>query len=118
MDDSLISLEWDSNFFGFPVSQLKRDSVRVEDLKDFYSNTDARLIYYFTSKLISDEVLNNNYFSTKLVDTKVAIFKPLKVDAKMHPKVEIYDDYIVDERLRNLALTAGTHSRFFKDDNI
>ena len=118
MNNNLITLEWDSSFFGFPVSQLKRDSIRVEDLRDIYCNTDARLIYYFTSQLISEEIFKNSYFSAKLVDTKIAIHKPLKIDARLHPKVEIYEDEKADERLLQLALTAGTHSRFFKDDNI
>ena len=118
MKDNLIFLEWDSEFFGFPVSKLKAEHIGVEDLKCIFLNSEARLIYFFTDNFLSEEVLNNNYFDVKLVDTKISIRKTLKLDAKLHPKVEIYESKEIEPELFQLAYRAGLHSRFFKDDFI
>lgn len=111
-------LEWDSEFFGFPVGKLIQEIDSENDLKNFYSETDLKLIYYITKKELVEELRSNEFFDVILVDEKVSIQKTLNRDAKIHPKVEIYDEEEVDPDLMRLAFTAGLHSRFFKDKNI
>lgn len=118
MEDKIIDLSWDSEFFGFPVAKLEADKLTAEDLKDIYYKSNAKLIYYFTNSVISEELENNLFFKIKLVDTKVSIRKTLNKNARLHPKISIYDSYEVEPELIQLAYRAGMHSRFFKDELI
>ena len=118
MEVQVENLNWDSDFFGFPVGKLVQEINSENDLKKIFSETDLKLIYYITKKKLVEELKSNEFFDVILVDEKVSIQKTLNLDAKIHPKVEIYDEEEVDPDLMRLALTAGLHSRFFKDKNI
>jgi len=118
MEFQIEHLEWDSDFFGFPVGKTNQEIKSESDFEKIYSKTDLNLIYYFTKEQLDEELLKNEYFNVILVDAKVSIEKRLNPNAKIHPKVEIYKEESVDPDLMQLALTAGLHSRFFKDENI
>jgi len=111
-------LEWDSEFFGFPVGKMASDINSKIQLKKLYGESDLDLIYYTTEVELDQQLLKNSYFDIILVDAKIAIRKSINRDAKIHPKVEIYKEKGVDPELLQLALTAGVHSRFFRDKNI
>ena len=112
------NLEWDSNFFGFPVGKVVQEIKTVSQLRSLHKNTDLNLIYYYSNRELAEDLLNNDFFNFTLVDAKVAIKKTLNSNAVMHPKVEIYTGNDVDPELMKLAMTAGLHSRFFRDKNI
>ena len=112
------NLEWDSNFFGFPVGKIVQEIEFSNQLEQIYQKTDLNLVYYFTKVEMNEDLLKSRYFNIILVDAKVAIHKQLNKKATVHPKVEVYKEEEVDPELMRLALTAGLHSRFFKDKNI
>lgn len=111
-------LRWDSNFFDFPVGKITEEIRLESQLEKLHNTTNLNLIYYYSNVELNDTIINNRFYQTTLVDAKVEIQKELNKNAVIHPKVEIYKEDNVDPDLMKLALTAGVHSRFFKDSNI
>lgn len=112
------NLSWDSDFFEFPVAKFETNNLSIEQLAHVYSSSTAKLIYYSSPATLDDELLFNKYYNIKLVDAKVPLKKYLIKNVKFHPKVEIYEGVNTVKELVELALIAGSHSRFKIDDCI
>lgn len=106
-------LEWDSNFFGYPIGKISISKNEAIDLKEFQTvYNDYKLIYVF-----SDYLIQNNS-QIKLVDTKVKFLKNCEKDSKLKEIVE-YDSSIHNySQLEQLAYLSGKYSRYKLDQNF
>jgi len=103
-------LEWDSNFFEYPVGKVLVNNLLESDLTEF-STTDLKLIYIF-----SENKLDLNLFE----DTKVYFAQNLDANIlrlELNKKIEIFEDNHF-EALIPLALATGVYSRFKLDNNF
>lgn len=118
MKKKIRRLPWDSEFFGFPVARIVGQEITIKDLEELYRSSNYKLIYFFTTNTLPNALLEHDFFTVKLVDSKVPIRKTLNKNAKLHPKISIYKSLEVKEEFIALAQRAGTYSRFRKDDLI
>jgi dTDP-4-amino-4,6-dideoxy-D-galactose acyltransferase len=115
------SLEWDSNFFGYPVARVILDREGEDKLDDLFKRIaleDFRLTYFFVPPA---EKGLNNFVSGKgalFVDQKV-IFTKLAENHKMiSERISEFQGVTANEKLKRLALQAGLYSRFRTDNNF
>ncbi len=107
-------LEWDSNFFGYPVGKcLVEDDFFFDIQKLELEARKFKLVYLFSSnKLQTDKI--------KLVDIKLTFHKRIKginilADENLKTFTPDKDSY---EMLERLALMSGVYSRFNIDSKF
>lgn len=107
-------VEWDSDFFGFPIGQCFFNEVNAEfnEEKFIQDSLSYRLVYLFSStsiysslfKLVDEKlVFKKKIEKRELVDSTVVFF-----DANLHSKSD----------LLNLVYLSGKYSRFNTDINF
>ncbi len=109
-------LEWDSEFFGYPVGEVGFEYSHKQLLEEWrYNLSNFKLVYKYSESKIQDQT--NKDFSYYLVDTRMPFRKKVSFK-KLHKSIVEYDGDIPNEQLVDLAQLAGIHSRFRRDDNI
>lgn len=108
-------LNWDSDFFGYPVGAVTIKSLSNFDEELFFRQANNfKLIYVFSS----DEISNNRL---TLVDEKVILTKEIE-NSDTNPGFkycELYSDKDANySQLLELALLSGKYSRFKLDPNF
>ncbi len=122
-------LEWDSNFFGFPVASIIPGELTIpvlrrtiEELRD----KGFRLVYWASQMNMNDIAVEVRALGGFLVDRKVTLSKELhrndrsgeEENALPEHRVEEYTDSHLTPELEALAVEAGRYSRFREDPEI
>lgn len=105
-------LQWDSNFFGFPVGRIDVDAVKEESWKAALAEKKHyRVIYIF-----SDHEIKTVPPEVTITDIKVTFRKEINQVEKDLSSISEYDPHKHSyEELLDLVYLSGTYSRFKKD---
>jgi len=114
-------LEWDSNFFGYPVARVFLDKDGNDSIDDIFrelASEKYRLTYFFVSP--TEEELMNYLVKkgAKLVDQKVFYSKSAENHNHINHNIIEFQGEQINERLKALVLQAGLFSRYRLDDNF
>lgn len=114
-------LDWDSDFFGFPVARINVPSMQNSNLQDVVSAVKAsaiKLTYLFCEEKIPE--FDARQLGCKLVDCKVLYSQELPSKPPLkQPNVLVREAKSGDEGvLAQLAILSGQYSRFSVDDRI
>jgi len=122
MQNQLYRLNWDSEFFGYPIAQINAVALENDSLHELINQAASsyKLIYLFTSpddRISNDAALSAN---ANLVDQKVT-FRISLSTATGAIKDHHIIDYSLDhpsQKLIDLSLQSGIYSRFKTDPNF
>jgi len=119
--NTLELLEWDSQFFGYPVARVFFDPAGIDNLDKIMLQIDAGKIHltYFFVPLKADYL--NNQISLKggiSVDQKTIFTKKSEPHSDFINSIIDYPGGEIDPRLVDLVLQAGSYSRFRIDSNF
>lgn len=111
-------LEWDSNFFGYPIGKITIETQEeLEHLPDMLNNFHVRLklIYLFTRKNICLKDFPIPSFVIEYLG-QTALFQKsnLKFSNLSFEKINVHRSNITND-LKKLALISGEFSRYKKD---
>lgn len=119
MKQTLVKLDWDSDFFQFPICKVQGLIKSTEDLKTVDLKMDAgkfKLAYYSSvSELKIDSI---DTLKISLVDRKTTFVKKTDNTLKSHPLISSYKNDFPSDRMINLAIQSGVYSRFNVDKKI
>lgn len=123
MDNHLIKLDWDSDFFGYPIGRINARQLNSHNLTQLVNEARAggfQLLYLFANPAdqLSNESAKEN--KAKLADQKVTF---RIVNNKM--EFACIDQHIIDyptqqpsAKLVELSLQSGVYSRYKIDDHF
>lgn len=119
--NTLEPLAWDSQFFGYPVARVSLDQNSGEELDDLFKQLAAgnfRLTYFFVAP--GEKEMNERIIKKRgvLVDQKTVFQKPTEKHNEFSNEITEFQGTEPNARLRELALQAGTFSRFRIDKNF
>jgi dTDP-4-amino-4,6-dideoxy-D-galactose acyltransferase len=114
-------LDWDSEFFGYNVAQVRFNQAGYTELLNLLKeikDKKIRLTYFFVSPDNID--LNRTIADTGavLVDQKVLFEKTTHKNTVKNSNIIEYKDTQPNEKLIELGLQAGAYSRFLTDKNF
>ncbi|MBE0654986.1 MAG: GNAT family N-acetyltransferase [Bacteroidales bacterium] len=119
--NSLKHLDWDSHFFGYPVSKIVFDHRGIgmvdEVFREIHENN-FRLVYLFVP---SDDNELNRVITDKggrLFDNKVLFVKKPEAHDEFKNPIQEYGCRKPDDKLIELGLEAGLFSRFRLDNKF
>lgn len=114
-------LEWDSQFFGYPVARIVFDHQGCDNLDNLFRQLISeknRLTYFFvpaTETKINRQIIKNGGI---LVDQKTSFHKITEKHIEYFNRIIEYQGTEINERLIDLVLQAGLFSRFHLDVNF
>lgn len=113
---SVILLDWDSEFFGFPVAQvdLKNESPNASVLRERIAAIGCRLCYIFSHDATGDIIAATA--GARMVDRRTLLQREVSLSDNSIPAG--FDDTATSadlSRLRELALQSAQFSRFRVD---
>lgn len=113
-------LEWDSNFFQFPVVKLQDNSLlhSMEKKLQYLYRREVELGYYTSTTAIPEKQIFNRYYNIELVSTRIPIIKEMVNKTAIHENISIFEGAEPPEDLIALALLAGRNGRFGNDPKI
>lgn len=117
-------LDWDSEFFGFPVAQITRLTAARDELKRCLDimKTDGIRLAYASADLDSEAIAAVTREGGRHVDQKTVYHIHISGTdpgtATRDPRISAYDQPTADEQLVRLAVEAGVYSRFNTDERI
>ncbi len=118
---SIKTLDWDSQFFGYPVGKIEPLHLSPENLKAILANLRGKikLAYWFVDpkdKISNEAAKENGGF---LLDRKTTYLRsvPRKMVSKKDSHIKSILGRPLNRELCLLALEAGEHSRFKLDPN-
>lgn len=114
-------LEWDSEFFNFPIGQVQFKIESLSDLEEivtFQSNHKKSLCYYSSSEEIPVSLLKHNKLSIQLADRKTTYIKSINPNLTIDQKVHSANVKSNEDQLNKLAILSGQYSRFNTDSNF
>jgi dTDP-4-amino-4,6-dideoxy-D-galactose acyltransferase len=125
----LVPLAWDTQHFGFPVAEIRQTTLSDEDLSqtlDLARRQGVVLAYWSTEaerKLPSGLLQAHGGKRADQKATFVAELSPDQVLAEAEtgaarPRISFYPPAEPTPRLFALAIAAGEHSRFARDDLV
>jgi len=114
-------LEWDSQFFGYPVARIVFDHQGCDNLDDLFKqliSEKPRVTYFFVPA--SEKKLNKLIAKKKciLVDQKTMFHKTTEKHAQFYNNIIEFQGTEISDKLINLGLQAGLFSRFHIDVNF
>lgn len=122
MDSYCDYLEWDSNFFGFKIFQLKKPLSCRNDLlvlSNFIKKNDVGLIYYCSNQKIKKSPIWVSNIHIKYLVERIFYTKIIGSDQiESQFSFPEFEEVLPDENLFNIAIQAGKFSRFNLDDKI
>jgi len=119
--NKLTQLDWDSQFFGYPVARIMFDhnggSLAEETFREI-SGSNYRLVYLYAPS--DDDELNRVITGKggKLFDNKVLFVKQPEPHSQFINQIRDYGCEKPDVKLIELSLEAGLFSRFRLDYNF
>ncbi len=112
-------LDWDSDFFGFPVAQLLLPQSDIKNCLDEMRVAGIKLAYC-SGKFDEEGIAAMVALGGKYVDQKTifhsSLSEPITIPAD--PRIVSYKSEKPDKRLIQLAIEAGIFSRFNTDKQI
>ena len=113
-------LEWDTDFFNFPVVKLHDNSLLhdMEEKLGLLFNKEVNLAYYTSTTAIPENRISNQYYHLELVSTRIPIVKEMVNKTVIHENISILKDSEPSKDLIALALLAGQNGRFGNDPRI
>jgi len=119
--NTIEALEWDSQFFGYPVARIFLDHEGCEKLDNIFQQLKTgkfRVTYFFVppdEDLIINRVTKEG---SKLVDQKTIFSKTAEKHDKFSNDISEFQEEEINEKLIELVLQAGSYSRFRLDVNF
>ncbi len=117
MNNLLKILEWDSNFFGYPVGKIIAENISIEQLNILVCDAKKRkirLLYIITDPvdLLSIDALNK--INARLVDQKITYHMNIdqSVISTVDSHIEQFESNYPTQQLINLSLQSGLYSRY------
>lgn len=114
-------LEWDSQFFGYPIGRIVFDKAGQYDLNELFRqliSEKIRLTYLFVN--VNEKKLNKDIVrkGCTLVDQKTLYSKTAEGHNTNSDYIDEFEGTEIDESLIQLVLQAGLYSRFRLDPNF
>lgn len=119
MEQQLIKLDWDTDFFHFNVCRVNgsiEDKESLEALRAKMKEQNTKLAYFASTQTLQPSAINN--LDIRLVDRKTTYIKRVNHSAQYQPSVCRYEFDVANEALLSLGVQSGAYSRFNVDDNI
>lgn len=120
MEKEFKTLDWDSNFFNFPVARIENNILSKDNylkiLDGLYAEN-IQLAYYF-SKIPFLENAGNSLYDICPIFKKIPIIKPIREVSKLNCNISLYTEEYPEEDLIILAQLAGKQGRFGRDQKI
>ncbi len=117
MENVIEYLEWDSNFFGYKIGELKKYNDLEEQLK---KAKDEKYVLIYAKN--QEAKRHDDYLKAggKLVDEKVTFLQIIpQLDMfQLDNNIKLYQKQDVSKELLSLALQSGVYSRFKTDTNF
>jgi len=113
--NSIVPLEWDSQFFGYPVAKIsfgKDGADKLENVFHQINSANIRLTYLYVNP---DDLKINRFIEKKgclLADQKVVFAKTTEKHYNFNTKIIEFQETEINEKILSLALTSGICSRF------
>ena len=110
-------LEWDSNFFNFPIFKCQINSEFTKKHETFLSSLNAQLIYVHSK--VYDYLIHSNSFS--FIDRKVTLKKEITATQNSTiwgPHIEFVEESKINPSWNELIFSSGKESRFFCDKSF
>ena len=118
-------LDWDSNFFNFPVARIilaRLGEDRLRALLDELGEMGVELVYWASDSRDMGSARAASALDGFLADRKTSYVKEIGAGApdelELCAVVEEYTKDKTDDDLRHLALLSGTHSRYNLDPKV
>lgn len=113
-------LQWDSDFFGYPVARITASAIpadKLAELLDEAKKKKIRLVYLFADPAdhISSETAA--VFNAKLVDRKITFHMKINesVVTPVDDHIQQFEQQYPSEKLTDLAMQSGLYSRYKTD---
>jgi dTDP-4-amino-4,6-dideoxy-D-galactose acyltransferase len=119
--NSIVPLDWDSQFFGYPVAKIsfgKDGADKLENVFQQINSENIRLTYLFVNP---DDREINRFIEGKgclLADQKVVFAKTTEKHFNFKNKIIEFQETEINEKILSLALISGIWSRFRIDKNF
>ena len=112
-------LEWDTNFFGFPVVRLQNDILTPESADGFFKeiNDNGISLAYYSSKTPL-EVSAPELYDIQYIVKRFPLIKMNIKKTPNHPKISLYNREFPEDELIKLGQLAGRQGRFGRDKYI
>ena len=122
MDQTLLKLDWDSDFFKFNVGKIDgvlQDEEDIRNVEHLVHDNDIQLSYYSSSQELAPHFCQTNALDIVLVDKKTTYIKEINPDLEIHKSLTSIDQNTkFKEKLIDLAIQSGIYSRFNVDKRI
>ena len=106
--NQLEKLDWDSEFFGFPVGKVTITG-ELKNIEDLINPIPFRLLYVFSNQILNIE---------SVITSKMITYGRTLENNSYNGRSEFYSDRASISTLFNLAFLSGKYSRFCIDPNI
>jgi dTDP-4-amino-4,6-dideoxy-D-galactose acyltransferase len=123
--DSLVALQWDTNFFGFSVARITNPRANPDQLQQAVRQMQQqgiRLAYWFADQPTAEMHASALSLGAALVDQKLTFVASTidlpDADFPAMPRVAQYHDGMSIDDLKQLAVDSGVYSRFVVDANF
>lgn len=119
--NSIVPLEWDSQFFGYPVAKIsfgKDEAGKLENVFQQINSENIRLTYLFVNP--DDREINKLILKKGclLADQKVVFAKTTEKHYNFKNTISEFQETEMTEKILSLALISGIYSRFRIDKNF
>jgi len=115
------TLEWDSQFFGYPVARINFDKEGSDCLDDLFLNIESkklRVTYFYVPPAEKELISRITKKGGILVDQKVIFSKNTEKHNKYSNDIIEFQGIDLNIKLIELVLQAGKYSRFRLDRNF
>ena len=115
------TLEWDSQFFGYPVARINFDKEGSDCLDDLFLNIESkklRVTYFYVPPAEKELISRITKKGGILVDQKVIFSKNTEKHNKYSNDIIEFQGIDLNIKLIELVLQAGKYSRFRLDANF
>lgn len=119
--NTIETLEWDSQFFGYPVARITLDKESSDYLDDIFLNIESekfRVTYFYVPPEEKELINRITKKGGILVDQKVVFSKKTEKHNKYSNDIIEFQGIDLNEKLIELVLQAGKYSRFRLDRNF
>ena len=120
--ESLETLEWDTNFFGFPVARIVNPNASIDELRAVRDQMNERQIplAYWSAENPNDDIRREaERLGARLVDERLTFVSDLRGFPRADiPELRFVQSYIEGmslTELKQLAVDSGIYSRFVVD---